>query len=584
MIKIIKKKFRNVSHLTIPAINSCFFVLLILIYAFRNYSYAIDTGIKLGLFLVIFVYLVITGRINSALLFMVLFLTIFLVVGQLTFFVGFRFDSTLIFFICLFSATYFSVLNPINNFNVSLDLIYLHTFLFIIAPFLIFNSFGSKSNLATFLTGWDHAGGHLYVINIIEKQGTFSYFPADYVGSAPKLFHQFTGLFLEPKIPVEESYQIILFFEFFFTYVICLALMNVVFVFFHLESRNLSKLKIFSYMLSISVVPFLGPFFAWTIGFGYPTILLALLIFFCILSIVSSSNLNQIQLRFLPIIFVALIGNTWTPALPGALLIFTIFHILFFRKFSSFIIDSTITFFSILLPSLSIFLNSGLDAASIGSATSSRILTVWFWAGLLFSVYFVVKSRTHFSYFLGGFVLGNLFFAFIVKVSTGGTLVEFPYYSFKLLWISTIPLLLMYLIYLKDFGFDFFKFPIILALFMSFALLSSNYFQFFPESNNGITIIKPTNPNLLWQSEALRVATNVDADLPILIYSESGWDSRSAQFLAVMGKVTWNSQSALSVDIEALCDFAITNPSSMLITPPNLDLPECVSELEKIRI
>jgi hypothetical protein len=544
-------------------------------------DFVASSTINFFLFLLFFFFHVVSGQVASALSYFVFYLSSLLILGQFAYQIGFRFDS--LFITCSYTLLAFASslkFRKVHNVEAR-RFSQLHLGIFLIAPLALFKKFGSDANLATFLTGWDHTGGHLYVISVIKKLGTFSYFPADYVGSAPKLFHQFTALFVNQQT-ISEAYFIILFLEFFFCYTMSLALVNIVSNHLKIWGGLKSKSGRFTGAFSFAVIPFFGPFFAWSLGFGYPTILLALTIFLCTSVLIADSASRGGHVRLGLIILIALVGNTWNPALPAAFLVFVYFHVMEIRRIGLLLCDSFLALATIALPVISIYVNAGVGAASMGSTTFSILLLFWLCFSACISIYSLIVGRKPMVAFLGSFVLGNVIFALIVKLLSKSAFGEFPYYAVKILWISTIPTLLLCSFFiLEKWKWVFLK-PLSSFVLSILILVCSNIFHLFPDKNNGITIFKPINVNLIWQTTAIDKASEFDPAQSLLIYSGSGWDSRSAQFLSVLGYSTWNSQSALIGDETALCRFALENPKLLIIARSSTTFPDCLIGSRKI--
>lgn len=570
----------------IITLSASFFLSLISLQAIGNNSvFLSSSSIKLFLFLSVFFFYLMSGGIRRSILFFILFFSTFLVLGQLCPLLNLDPNSFLMLCVCLLTSGLIAHKlgeGQLSRGKFSRIFLLIHSALFLFLPIFLFRSFGKTSNLATFLNGWDHTGAHFYISKITRENESFSYLPADYIGANPKLLHKFMGFFMGNPISAFEDFQIILFFEFFFSYSISLVLISL------LNERRevrlgsrVAKLN-FVYLIFVSAIPFWGTFLAWIIGYGYPTILFAAFISLSSIAFLGSDIKNTYLVRAILVLHVVLIGNSWNPALPGALLVLFVYHLLESRNVIKLLLDSGISALGIFLPSYSIYINSGSAAISAGSGSDSIIFTLSMLAGLIIALFALFGKSSRLQKLLGSFVVGNLLFAVFIKFISGGTLFNLPYYSVKLLWISSIPVIVLTLFSSRKLLGD----SVVQICFTAISALMffvSNVHPIFPGNYTSLRILMPlATDEVVWQAKALKRASELPENLPYVVYSGSAWDSRSSQFSAILGRNTWSAQSALFVDTNGLCKFVIENPRTRLVMKENIETPHCTKHLSKI--
>jgi hypothetical protein len=204
---------------------------VILLFLVTNSFTNFTTGnINILIFLSVFFYNHYSKKHISALIFLLTFFISTLILTQATSLLGFDAYSQTIFILCLvFSFWISSRVNFETNTPGKLFLA-VHATFFLFVPYSAFRSQGVTSNLATFISGWDHTGGHFYIIKTIRESGAYKYFPADYIGANPKLFHAFMSFFVSKPISALNDFAVILFFEFFLTYIISFIFVSYVFI------------------------------------------------------------------------------------------------------------------------------------------------------------------------------------------------------------------------------------------------------------------------------------------------------------------------------------------------------------------
>jgi hypothetical protein len=282
---------------------------------------------------------------------------------------------------------------------------------------------------------------------------------------------------------------------------------------------------------------------------------------------------------------VLVVGHSWNPALPGAIAALVYFHARFVRKFLQFLIDLSLSSILIFPPAFSVYLNSGTTAASVGSLSYSQILTVFLGIGLMVSFYFLLNGVSLYQQVLASLALGNLLFASFIKLISGASLFEIPYYSLKLMWLSSIPLLLCLGLQMPIQGTrKNRKIKLLLTSLLLSSLLLSNLTAIFPGKEKAISFFNPSNYELLWQARALFFVAGLKDAQPYVIFSGSVWDSRSAQFSSILGRNTWSAINGLQVDTNALCRFVSKNDDTLIISRETVVLPNCNSKLVIVNI
>lgn len=545
----------------------------------NEFTYFTSGNFNVLIFLAIFFYKLYSSKYISAFLFLFTFFMTTLIVTQITTLLGFDSYSQMIFLLCVFLS--YLIAGKVDYDVTSLGKLFLviHSTFFLLVPYSIFKLQGLSSNLATFISGWDHTGGHFYIIKTIKESGTYSYFPADYIGANPKLFHAFISFFVSKPISAVNDFMVILFFEFFLTYIISLCVVTMIF-----QNRQGSfapgddfanKLP----LLIAGVIPFFGFYLGWIVGYGYPTVLFTLATVLTAIIVLRRFVHSTIIMRVLLISLIVIIGNSWNPALPGAITALIYFHVRFVKRIRYLLLDLSLGVLGVFPAAFSLYLNSGTNAASVGSVSNSQILIVFLAIGLILSLYFLVTGVFIQQHVLAAFALGNLLFAGLIKLMSKANVFEVPYYSVKLLWLSSIPLVLCLTlnIPLQRNNKKVSRSPLSIGLLLS-TLFLSNVIGIFPGGEKAISLFKPSQYELLWQSRVLLYVNDFSDSQPYIAFSGSVWDSRSAQFSSILGRNTWNAINGLQIDTDAMCRFILANNSTLVITRESVSLPNCISK------
>jgi hypothetical protein len=296
-------------------------------------------------------------------------------------------------------------------------------FLIILTSIYLFSVLDFPHRLSTFLLGWDHLNGHIWLTSQIHGEGYIRINAQDAIGIYPKAQFPLILSFSNEPIGFQSLVQGIIFVEILLAVSILCILHDLLF-----RNKQNGKIdRIVQYTATISASPILVLF----ILYGWTSLLLTT----CSLLVLTwqlvhkQSNQNRI------IIFLAALAafQSWTLIAPVILIILLFSKM---REIDKWYIFFTFIFVAINIPSvLAILQFSGLDQVSQGFESKSiSFLLVFLGAGLPIS-YLMFGVSMQLSVKL--LVLATYLEAFFIWLGTGPGL-ELPYYAVKIFLITIL--------------------------------------------------------------------------------------------------------------------------------------------------
>ena len=406
--------------------------------------------------------------------------------------------------------------------------------------------------IAAFITGWDHTGAHASITRSLLSNNTFHYFPVDYVGSSPKLFHGIVAMYNFDSASGFELMHFVQLLDYFCVLFIVLAI-----VFLAKPFQNLSGYYLVPILVSSSIfIPFMIP---WAIQMGFSTLLMATSLLLCGICCIDKSSRN---IKVLSSIFLIIaISHTWTPLILVALFVSasslrheTVFRVRFFLP-----IIVMITFSS--QPPLSVIFSKGLVTTfGVGDLVFSSL---FFWNLLaLFFIILFTRTRARGWDPIWFATLGGLISTLVIKLAVSLDPISFPYYSIKLLWVSNflaIPLILNTLSRKMK------SRPLGSSVAAMIFLVINLFFGSMPYGAGSPYKVMFNPPeDLLWQARASKIAVDSLSKQAVL-YSSTGYDSRGAQVLNLNGIRTWDAFDGLGSSPKSICEYLLENPETLVI-------------------
>jgi hypothetical protein len=292
-----------------------------------------------------------------------------------------------------------------------------------------FSDFSAR--LATFLLGWDHLNGHLWLTSQVNQEGYIRTDPDDFIGIYPKGQFPLILSFVSPPFNFQNSVQGIFLIEIF-------LVIGTVFTVNKILSENNSRLNSGSFVSFASSVT-AAPLLLFFVFYGWTSLLVAV----CALVILAREcYLNENKVGFQSVFFLGLAAiQAWTLLAPTVCVLIFIFictwgiclrYKLIFISF----------FVAINLPSVFAIISfNGLEQVEEGFSSSSRWFFVLFFLTGFFVLYFAKWCHAQSS--LKAIVICTYLEAMTIWIFTSLSS-EITYYALKLFLVSLVLLVPFY--------------------------------------------------------------------------------------------------------------------------------------------